>query len=235
MPQFRYRAVTLAGEIVVGEVDAPSREEVVRRIEYLGHLTIDAEIATTGILSRGRGRLGKLPRSRDVSIFLRQLALLMGAGLTLEAALQTLGDDASKGLAGFANGYPTRSRSGNFQRRQSGASDRPAITYRPCTLPSGLPSPCRPIRGVTFMFTALPPSAVRTRSYRWDRMARRAGRARRPTSAMKSPMRSDHDSFARGGCDPRSRRGILSALCRPALLGDHIPLDQRCRLKSPKR
>jgi general secretion pathway protein F len=33
MPQFRYRAVTHAGEIVVGEVDASSCEEVVRRIE----------------------------------------------------------------------------------------------------------------------------------------------------------------------------------------------------------
>ena len=73
MPQFRYRAVTHAGEIVVGEVDASSCEEVVRRIEYLGHLTIDAEIAATGILDRGRGSIGKLPRSRDVSIFLRQL------------------------------------------------------------------------------------------------------------------------------------------------------------------
>ena len=104
MPQFRYRAVTHAGEIVVGEVDASSREEVVRRIEYLGHLTIDAEIAATGILNRGHRSSGKLPRSRDVSIFLRQLSLLIGAGLTLEAALQTLGDDASKGLAGFANG-----------------------------------------------------------------------------------------------------------------------------------
>jgi general secretion pathway protein F len=50
MPQFRYRAVTHAGEIVVGGVDAPSREEVVLRIEYLGHLTIDAELA--GILAR---------------------------------------------------------------------------------------------------------------------------------------------------------------------------------------
>ena len=45
-----------------------------------------------------------MPRSRDVSIFLRQLALLIGAGLTLEAALQTLGGDAGKGLADFANG-----------------------------------------------------------------------------------------------------------------------------------
>jgi hypothetical protein len=65
MPQFRYRAVTHAGEIVVGEVDASSREEVVRRIEYLGHLTIDAEITATGILDRGRRSIGILPRSRD--------------------------------------------------------------------------------------------------------------------------------------------------------------------------
>ena len=104
MPQFRYRAVTHAGEIVVGEVDAPSREEVLRRIEYLGHLTIDAEIAATGLLARSQRSIGKKPRSRDVSIFLRQLALLLAAGLTLEAALQTLGEGASKGLAGFANG-----------------------------------------------------------------------------------------------------------------------------------
>jgi general secretion pathway protein F len=104
MPQFRYRAVTHAGEIVVGEVDATSREEVLRRIEYLGHLTIDAEITSTAFLRSGRSGAAKPPRSRDVSIFLRQLALLISAGLTLEAALQTLGDGAARGLANFANG-----------------------------------------------------------------------------------------------------------------------------------
>jgi general secretion pathway protein F len=104
MPQFRYRAVTHSGEIVVGEVDAPSREEVLRRIEYLGHLTIDAEVATTGFLTRGHRSITKSPRPRDVSIFMRQLALLIRAGLTLEAALQTLGGDTSKGIADFANG-----------------------------------------------------------------------------------------------------------------------------------
>ena len=103
MPQFRYRAVTHAGEIVTGEVEAPSRDEVVRRIEYLGHLTIEAEVAATGMLSRGRGRGGKPPRSGDVSLLLRQLALLLGAGLTLETALRTLSDDTSKALAGFAS------------------------------------------------------------------------------------------------------------------------------------
>jgi general secretion pathway protein F len=104
MPQYRYRAVTLAGEIVVGEVDASSRDEVLRRIEYLGHLTVDAEPVTTGMLARARWRGGKQPRFNDVSIFLRQLALLLGAGLTLEAALQILGEDVGKGLSSFANG-----------------------------------------------------------------------------------------------------------------------------------
>src|SRR5882762_3016591 len=102
MPYFRYRAVTHAGEIVIGEVEAPSRDAVVRRIEYLGHMPIDAEVVASSVLARG-ARIGrKPPRPRDVTIFLRQLALLIGAGLTLDAALQTLGGDTSKALAWFA-------------------------------------------------------------------------------------------------------------------------------------
>jgi general secretion pathway protein F len=99
MPQFRYRAVTPAGKMVIGEVEAPSREEVIRRIEYLGHLPIEARIASRGLTGFGFGK--KVPRSQDVTIFLRQLALLVGAGLTLEAALQTLGEDAGKSLRPF--------------------------------------------------------------------------------------------------------------------------------------
>jgi general secretion pathway protein F len=112
MPQFRYRALTQAGEVVTGEVDAPSREEVVRRIEYLGHLPIEAEAATQGIL-RGNWRSGKLPRSRDVTVFLRQLALLVGAGLTLEGTLQTLADDTSKAMSRFANALRSSISAGN--------------------------------------------------------------------------------------------------------------------------
>jgi general secretion pathway protein F len=100
MPHFRYRAVTTAGELVTGEVDAPTRDEVIRRIEYLGHMPIDAQPASDGILGRGLG--GKAPRARDITIFLRQLALLVEAGLTLEAALQTLADDDNKAVARFS-------------------------------------------------------------------------------------------------------------------------------------
>jgi general secretion pathway protein F len=101
MPQFRYRAVTQAGELVAGQVEAPSRAEVIRRIEYVGHLPIDAQLATEGFLS-GFSLSGKAPKSHDVTIFLRQLGLLVEAGLTLESALATLADDTNKAVARFS-------------------------------------------------------------------------------------------------------------------------------------
>jgi general secretion pathway protein F len=101
MSAFRYRAVTASGELVTGEVDAPSRQEVIRRIEYLGHLAIEVEAATAGVLVRKNPFRGRTPDRRDVTIFLRQLAVLVGAGLTLETALQALGEDTSKALAWF--------------------------------------------------------------------------------------------------------------------------------------
>jgi general secretion pathway protein F len=104
MPSYRYRAFTQAGDIVLGTVDAPTREEVIRRIEYLGFIPADAQPETKSLLERSGLSAPKLPRSRDVTVFLRQLALLVGAGLTLEAALQTLAEDAAKPLASFVNG-----------------------------------------------------------------------------------------------------------------------------------
>ena len=101
MPQFRYRAVTPAGELVAGEVEAPSRQEVLRRIEYLGHMAIEAEPAA-GMLARHRGFFAISTNPREVTAFLRELALLLRARVTLEAALHTLGDDTGKGLTRFA-------------------------------------------------------------------------------------------------------------------------------------
>ncbi|WP_244620619.1 type II secretion system F family protein [Methylosinus sporium] len=111
MPQFRYRAVTRTGEMVTGEVEAATREDVLRRIEYLGHLPIEAEVASgkrRDVASAG----GRAP-ARDVTIFLRQLALLVGAGLTLDAALQTLAEDASKPIQGFATALRSMISSGD--------------------------------------------------------------------------------------------------------------------------
>jgi len=102
MPSFHYRAITAAGEIVIGEVEAPTRDEVMRRIEYLGYMPIEAEPAGKARLGSASKAAGKPPKARDITIFLRQLALLVGAGLTLEAALQTLSEDTNKSLVQFA-------------------------------------------------------------------------------------------------------------------------------------
>jgi len=111
MPRFRYRAVTQAGEMVAGEIDAGTREEVLRRIEYLGHMPIEAEAATRRAIGETPG--GKRPPARDVTIFLRQLAVLVGAGLTLDAALQTLAEDASKPIMRFATALRSMISSGD--------------------------------------------------------------------------------------------------------------------------
>lgn len=103
MPHYRYRAITRTGEVILGDVDAPSHEEVLRRIEYLGHMPVEAELAAKNALRAGAMGRG-LPRRREITVFLRLLALLLRSGLTLEMALQTLEDDTNKAVARFANG-----------------------------------------------------------------------------------------------------------------------------------
>jgi general secretion pathway protein F len=101
MPHYRYSALSKTGEVILGEVEAPSRAEVLQRIEYLGQLPVEVEIAVKNALRAGP--LGRgLPRPREVTIFLRLLALLLRSGLTLETSLQTLEDDANKTIARFA-------------------------------------------------------------------------------------------------------------------------------------
>jgi general secretion pathway protein F len=98
MPSFRYRALTQAGEMVSGSISAISASEVVRQVEYLGLVPIEA-------VSDGGGAGGwnlslaffNKPRLEDVTIFTRDLALLLKAGARLDAALELLSSDADIG------------------------------------------------------------------------------------------------------------------------------------------
>ncbi len=94
MPNFRYRALTQAGEIVSGSISAPTTAEVVRQVEYLGLVPIDTS-ADSGRTSIWRLDLGSLggPRGEAVTIFTRDLALLLKAGARLDAALELLATD----------------------------------------------------------------------------------------------------------------------------------------------
>ena len=99
MPNFRYRALTQKGEIVSGSITAADIAEVAQRIEYLGLVAIDAgpeEEAKGWSLSLASLSLSK-PGPADVTIFTRDLALLLKAGARLNDALELLANDMDVG------------------------------------------------------------------------------------------------------------------------------------------
>jgi general secretion pathway protein F len=98
MPNFRYRAITQNGELVNGSLSAPTAAEVARRIEYLGLVPIET-VADDGVAAVSRVTIGLFnqPRAEDVTVFTRDLALLLKAGARLDDALELLASDTDIG------------------------------------------------------------------------------------------------------------------------------------------
>jgi len=91
--QFRYRALSSAGDPVDGVMEAASAEEVVARLQDAGNLPLDARPAD----DTGGSGLAALWRrapmnGAQVLQFTQQLATLLGAGQPLDRALQILLD-----------------------------------------------------------------------------------------------------------------------------------------------
>ena len=98
VPNFRYRALTQAGEMVSGSISAATSAEVVRQVEYLGLLPVEAVVdAGRATTSRLNFAFFNKPRSEDITIFTRDLALLLKAGARLDAALDLLATDMDIG------------------------------------------------------------------------------------------------------------------------------------------
>ena len=98
MPSFRYRALTQAGELVSGSITAPDASEVANRIEYLGLVPVET-IKETRDADRARFSLSLLsrPTAEDVTVFTRDLALLLKAGARIDDALDLLAVDIDVG------------------------------------------------------------------------------------------------------------------------------------------
>ncbi|MFY9600643.1 MAG: type II secretion system F family protein, partial [Pseudolabrys sp.] len=98
MPNFRYLAMTQSGELVNGSILAPTSAEVAHRIEYLGLVPIEtvAEEGKAAVRGTAVGFFNR-PRAEDVTIFTRDLALLLKAGARLDTGLELLADDSDIG------------------------------------------------------------------------------------------------------------------------------------------
>jgi general secretion pathway protein F len=97
MPNFQYRALTQKGEVVSGSISAATASEVARRIEYLGLVPIEAVAGQDATISRMTVAFFSRPRGEDVTVFTRDLALLLRAGARLYDALDLLANDMDGG------------------------------------------------------------------------------------------------------------------------------------------
>jgi len=94
MSQFQYKAVSEAGEILQGQMEAASVEEVVARLQDQGHTPLEAQPADA--MGGGSGLAALLKRGPftgdQLAQFTHQLATLLGAGQPLDRALGILLD-----------------------------------------------------------------------------------------------------------------------------------------------
>ncbi len=104
MPVYRYRAVSLGGEVAVGELDGGSEAEIVERLRDQGLLPMQIAHATGGVIAaagmassraaaKRRGSSWFVPKHvtrEQLLAITRELATLLRAGLTLDRALEIL-------------------------------------------------------------------------------------------------------------------------------------------------
>ncbi len=98
MPVFQWEGVSLRGESVSGEMDAPSRDVVLARLKFQRVQAIPGKVTQkkTG-LARDLSFPGFSDRvtERDLVIFTRQLAAMLKAGLPIVQSLEALADESS--------------------------------------------------------------------------------------------------------------------------------------------
>ncbi|QEE26083.1 type II secretion system protein GspF [Rhodanobacter glycinis] len=94
MSQFRYKAVSAAGETLQGQMEAASIEEVIGHLQDQGHIPLEAQPADTAGGGSGFAALFvRGPFTGDqLAQFTHQLATLLGAGQPLDRALGILLD-----------------------------------------------------------------------------------------------------------------------------------------------
>jgi general secretion pathway protein F len=99
MSTYHYRAVTSAGRVVEGEMEAGSQSAVISRLHDLGHVPIHAEEIARGTLASWLTRdlfAGRAVSRKRVGLVTRELATLLGAGLPLDRSFEILVELAEK-------------------------------------------------------------------------------------------------------------------------------------------
>ncbi|HUG61224.1 MAG TPA: type II secretion system F family protein [Methylomirabilota bacterium] len=96
MATFEYKAISAAGKMLVGQMEAQSRAEVVQHLERVGYTPVSARETTAQPSKTWRERLTPEPGSEEITGFTMDLAMLLKGGVTLDEALLILSQMESK-------------------------------------------------------------------------------------------------------------------------------------------
>jgi general secretion pathway protein F len=102
MPVYRYSAIDQAGKRISGEMEAQSREFVIKQLSDAGHFPIEASARTEGRaagIGLGLELFGSISATQ-ITQLTRQLAMLLGAGLTLPRAMGLIEQEAGSSRMG---------------------------------------------------------------------------------------------------------------------------------------
>jgi len=99
MPRFTYKAVTPAGEVQEGELEAADEQSVIRKLQGDGLIPVKTQSASgkgLGLeLGFGTAR-GKRVNQQQIALLTQELATLLEAGLTLDHSFKVLLDLADE-------------------------------------------------------------------------------------------------------------------------------------------
>lgn len=96
MPLYQYKAVTPAGEVLEGAMDAPSQKGVVERLRDMGYMPLRAVLAGSAEAAPASRRSAARPlfhrgvTQDEVAVLTREIATLLNAGLPLDRSLEIL-------------------------------------------------------------------------------------------------------------------------------------------------
>lgn len=95
---FQYAARDRAGQLVNGTLDVPSQDVAVSRLKAMGYVPLRIESSGKGLNRDIKiPGLGEKVKLKDLSVFSRQFATMINAGLSLIRALSILTEQTSNG------------------------------------------------------------------------------------------------------------------------------------------
>ncbi|MDD5745882.1 MAG: type II secretion system F family protein [Candidatus Omnitrophica bacterium] len=96
MAIFKYRAKKGPGNIVESQLIAASRDEAIERINQLGYVPVRVEEVQSGTVSSGARFAGivRAVKGKHVTVFTRQLAILLKSGVPILKAMTILADQS---------------------------------------------------------------------------------------------------------------------------------------------